>query len=91
MSSVSPISTGLPAYMTSTRWAMPATTPRSWVISTIPAEVFSCTRRRVSSTWAWTVTSRAVVGSSAMITSGSLVIDMAMTARWRMPPENSCG
>jgi hypothetical protein len=52
MASVSPISTGLPAYMTSTRSAIPATTPRSWVMSTIPAEVFSWTRRRVSSTWA---------------------------------------
>ena len=44
-----------------------------------------------SSTWACTVTSRAVVGSSARITSGSLAMAMAMTTRWRMPPENSCG
>jgi len=40
---------------------------------------------------AWIVTSRAVVGSSAMITSGSLAIIIAIMARWRMPPENSCG
>ena len=44
-----------------------------------------------SSTCACTVTSSAVVGSSARITSGSLAMAMAMTARWRMPPENSCG
>ncbi len=44
-----------------------------------------------SSTWACTVTSSAVVGSSARITSGSLAMAMAITARWRMPPENSCG
>jgi len=41
--------------------------------------------------WAWTVTSSAVVGSSAMITSGSLAIAIAITTRWRMPPESSCG
>ena len=37
------------------------------------------------------VTSSAVVGSSAMITSGSLAMAMAIMARCRMPPENSCG
>ena len=40
---------------------------------------------------AWTVTSRAVVGSSAMITFGSQLIAIAMTTRWRWPPESSCG
>ena len=44
-----------------------------------------------SSTCAWIVTSSAVVGSSAMITSGSLAIAIAIITRWRMPPENSCG
>ncbi len=48
-------------------------------------------RSITSSTWAWIVTSSAVVGSSAMSTSGSLAIDMAIMARWRMPPEYSCG
>ncbi len=46
------------------------------------------------STWricAWTVTSRAVVGSSAMITFGSLAMAIAIIARCRIPPENSCG
>jgi Protein of unknown function (DUF1602). len=40
---------------------------------------------------ACTVTSSAVVGSSAMITSGSLAMAIAMTTRWRMPPDSSCG
>ena len=40
---------------------------------------------------ACTVTSSAVVGSSAISTSGSLAIAMAIITRWRMPPENSCG
>ncbi len=42
-----------------------------------------------SRTCAWIVTSSAVVGSSAMITSGSLAIAMAIITRWRIPPENS--
>ena len=44
-----------------------------------------------SRTCAWIVTSSAVVGSSAMITSGSLAIAMAIITRWRIPPENSWG
>ncbi len=44
-----------------------------------------------SSTWAWTVTSSAVVGSSAMIRSGSQESASAIMARCRMPPENWCG
>ena len=31
------------------------------------------------------------MGSSAMSRSGLQVIAMAIMARWRMPPENSCG
>ncbi len=38
-----------------------------------------------------TVTSRADVGSSAMSRRGLHERPMAMSARWRMPPENSCG
>jgi hypothetical protein len=41
--------------------------------------------------WAWTVTSRAVVGSSAIRRSGFRESAMAIMARWRIPPENSCG
>ena len=37
------------------------------------------------------VTSSAVVGSSAMSTFGLLAMAIAMTTRWRMPPENSWG
>ncbi len=40
---------------------------------------------------AWIVTSSAVVGSSAMISCGSFAIAIAITARWRMPPEKRCG
>ena len=37
------------------------------------------------------VTSSAVVGSSAMRMSGLHEMAMAIIARCRMPPENSCG
>ena len=40
---------------------------------------------------AWIETSSAVVGSSAMISSGSAQSASASTTRWRIPPENSCG
>ena len=39
--------------------------------------------------WAWMVTSRAVVGSSQMSTWGLQAMAVAMTTRWRIPPENS--
>ena len=40
---------------------------------------------------ACTITSSAVVGSSASSTFGSQASAIAIAARWRMPPENSCG
>ena len=38
-----------------------------------------------------TVTSSAVVGSSAISSSGSSATPIAIITRWRMPPENWCG
>ena len=38
--------------------------------------------------WAWIVTSRAVVGSSAINISGSHMSAIAMITRWRIPPES---
>ena len=37
------------------------------------------------------VTSRAVVGSSAMSSLGSHDRAIAIITRWRMPPDSSCG
>ena len=91
MSSSEPSSTTRPAYITITRSAMPATIPRSWVISTIAAFVSVWACRSTSSTWAWIVTSSAVVGSSAISSFGELAIAIAIIARWRIPPENWCG
>ena len=47
--------------------------------------------RMRSRIWAWTVTSRAVVGSSAISILGSHESPMAIMARCRMPPDSSCG
>ncbi len=39
----------------------------------------------------WIVTSSAVVGSSAMIRSGSRATQIAISTRCFIPPDNSCG
>ena len=67
-----------------TRSANPATTPRSWVIISTPAPVTSRAVCSTSRICAWIVTSSAVVGSSPMITSGSLAIAIAIITRWRI-------
>ena len=61
------------AYMTTTSSAISATTPRSWVIM-ITALPYSSWRRSIRARiCAWVVTSSAVVGSSAISRSGSLI------------------
>ena len=63
----------------------------SWVISTIAVPVSrpsSAIRSRIS---ACTVTSSAVVGSSAISSSGEQAMAAAIITRWRMPPDSSCG
>src|SRR5206468_2510077 len=85
--STSASSTTLPAYMTTTRCAVSATTPMAWVISmtAMPKRSFmSCRRSRIC---AWIVTSSAVVGSSAMTSLGLQASAMAIMTRWRMPHE----
>ena len=37
------------------------------------------------------MTSRAVVGSSPMTIAGSQARAIAIIARWRIPPDSSCG
>ena len=66
-----PLSTTRPSYITATRSAISATTPRSWVMS-ITAMPSSRLSSLISSRiCAWVVTSSAVVGSSAISSSGS--------------------
>ena len=45
----------------------------------------------ISRICACTVTSSAVVGSSAISRSGPEMVAMAIITRWRMPPDSSCG
>ncbi len=44
-----------------------------------------------SSTWAWVVTSSAVVASSAISSFGVRAMAMAMATRCLWPPDSSCG
>ena len=55
-------STTWPAYITTTRSQMSATTPRSWVTKTIAIPVSRCSTRSRSRICAWIVTSSAVGG-----------------------------
>ena len=77
-----------PAYMTATRSHSSATTPRSWVIqiTAMPSSRFRSLTR--SSSWACTVTSKAVVGSSAIRSRGLHDRAIAIITRCRMPPLN---
>ncbi len=50
-----------------------------------------CTSRSRARISRWVVTSRAVDGSSAISTCGSLAIAAAMPTRCRMPPDSSNG
>ena len=79
------------ARMTATSSASAAMTPMSCV-TTASAMSRSVTSWRSSARiCACTVTSSAVVGSSAISSFGSQASAMAIMARWRMPPDNSCG
>src|SRR5581483_2300378 len=86
-----PTSTTWPAYMTTTRCASLATTPRSWVIQTTVMPLSSCMRRTRAMICCWIVASSAVVGSSAISSRGERARAMPIITRWRIPPENSCG
>ncbi|MOA15137.1 hypothetical protein D3C78_1352790 [compost metagenome] len=91
MAAVGPLSTTLPPYITSIWSTFCETTARSWEIR-INAIWRSSTRSLIRSRiCCCTVTSSAVVGSSAISRSGSQARAMAMVMRWRWPPENSCG
>ena len=91
ISAAVPYSIARPAYITSTEFAVSATTPRSCVTRMTPMSNSFFTWSISSRICAWTVTSSAVVGSSAMRTSGLWTSAIAIITRWRMPPENWCG
>ena len=76
-------STIRPAYITSTRSAVSATTPMLWVMIMIAMP--NSSRRSISRSriCAWMVTSSAVVGSSAISSCGRQASAMAIITRWR--------
>ena len=84
-------STIRPAYMTAMSSARLATTPRSWVTRITAMWRSRCRSARRSRIWAWTVTSRPVVGSSAITRRGAQARAMAIITRWRMPPDSWWG
>ena len=86
-----PSSATRPAYMIITRSQVSAITDRSWVMRMSERPSFSRRSSSSSRIWAWTMTSSAVVGSSPMTTAGSQARAIAIIARWRMPPDSSCG
>ncbi len=60
-------------------------------MKTIAMPILRCRSCISSSICAWIVTSSAVVGSSAIRMRGSQASAIAIIARWRMPPDISCG
>ncbi|RMG68668.1 MAG: hypothetical protein D6722_11500 [Bacteroidetes bacterium] len=74
--------------MTSTSSATSATTPRSWVIKMSPIPVSCCRSLSNVRMRCCTVTSRAVVGSSAMSKAGSQETARAIITRCFCPPES---
>src|SRR5438552_4781161 len=78
-------------YITTTRCAVSAMTPMSWVISMMAMPSLALSSFSSSRICAWMVTSRAVVGSSAIRRFGLHDSAMAIMMRWRMPPESWCG
>ena len=91
ISRTGPSSTSRPFCMTTTRSQRSATTPKLWVTMMTPMSSRSRSSRSRSRISACTVTSNAVVGSSAISRSGSQLMAPAISTRWAMPPETSCG
>ncbi len=87
---VGPCSTIRPSRSTATRSATAPTAARSWLISRtpVPASVIS---RSSASSCRCTVVSSAVVGSSATRKAGRPASAVAISTRWRSPPDSSCG
>ena len=80
-----------PSFITRILFASAATTPRSWLTSKTDVCVSSAIRFRRSKICRCTVTSRAVVGSSAINSDGRHANAIASTIRCCCPPESSNG
>ena len=80
-----------PAYITTIFFAIFATIPKSCVIRMIAMFSSFCSFFSNSIMSACIVTSKAVVGSSAITICGLQASAMAIMTLWRIPPENSWG
>ena len=90
-SAAGPVSTTRPAYITATRSQTSASTARSWLMSTMPTPRSATSPVIRSRICACTMTSSAVVGSSATISRGRQASAIAIITRCRCPPESWCG
>ena len=88
---VLPLSTTIPRCITITLSAILRTTPKSWVIKIKLSPSVRCNSFKRSRICASIVTSSAVVGSSAINSSGSLARAIAIITRCLCPPESWCG
>ena len=86
-----PLSTRSPRFITMMRSEISATTPKSWVMNSTAVLCLTCSSLMSARICFCVVTSSAVVGSSAISRRGSRISAMAMTMRWRWPPESWCG
>ena len=77
--------------MTTMRSQYSPASARSWVISSTDVPAARTWSRIRSMTTAWVVTSRPVVGSSAISRKGSQAIAIAIITRWHSPPDSSNG
>ncbi len=67
------------------------TTERSWAMNRMVRPMLCLRSFRRLMTWARMETSSAEIGSSAIITSGFIMTDLATPILCLCPPENSCG
>ena len=86
-----PYSTILPLYITATWSVISAINPKSWLIKIIAILRLCCSSYNNARIVACTVTSKAVVGSSAINTDGLQEIAMAIITRCSCPPDSSWG
>ena len=86
-----PCSTIRPWDITRIRSARSAATPRSWVTRSTLVPDDRVSSAMLSRICRWTVTSSALVGSSAITSSGLATRAMAISTRCRIPPDSSCG
>ncbi|MNL42962.1 hypothetical protein D3C87_1654510 [compost metagenome] len=83
-----PLSIRSPRFITTMRSEISATTPKSCVMNSTAVLCLTCSSLISARICFCVVTSSAVVGSSAISSLGSRISAIAITMRWRWPPES---